>query len=70
MIYERVPLATGSWVRWMGVASVFRLACVRWVVGLSMIMSAMSGGGLMSNIGVDLGVVTEYKDSIWNKSSI
>ena len=51
LIFERVLLATESWVRWMGVAGVVRLARVRWSMGLSVVMSVMSGGGMMSTLG-------------------
>ena len=52
MICERVLLATGSWVRWMDVAGVVRLARVRWEMGPSLLMYVMSGGGsMMSTLG-------------------
>ena len=43
LIFERVILAIGSWVLWMGVAGVVRLARVQWAMGLSVVMSMISG---------------------------
>ena len=57
LIFERVILGMGSWVRWMGVAGVIQLAHVRWSMGSSVVMSVMSGGGMMSTLGAELGGV-------------
>ena len=53
LIFERVLLAIGLWVRWMGVVSVVWLYRVQWAMGLSVIMSVMSGGGMMSTLGAE-----------------
>ena len=50
LICECVLLATGSWVCWIGAASVVQLAREWWAMSLSVVMSVMSGGGIMSTL--------------------
>ena len=53
LIFELVLLATGSWVHWIGVAGVVRLAHVWWAMGSSVVMFGMSGSVMMSTLGAD-----------------
>ena len=57
LICKLFLLEIGLLVRWMGAAGVVRLARVRWAMGLSVLMSVMSGGGMMSTLGAELGGV-------------
>ena len=60
LICKRVLLASGLWARLMGVAGMVRRARVRWVMGLSVLVSVLfvvSGTGKMSTLGYELGGV-------------